>query len=235
MHGCDRSARSGVSVLGYIDRMAAETSQTLDRGLRVLEVIADSHDGLTVTEIAAALGIGRTVVYRLVVTLEQHAFLRRSADGRCRLGLAVLTMGRQVQPVVRDVAVPALRLLADAVNATAHLTMVDGSEALAAVVVEPTRSDVHVAYRMGARHPLEAGAAGRAILAARTAAGRPLDPPWIVATSDGPQGAYGIAVPITGVPGLEASVGVVSLRELNDVEVGPRVARAAGEIARALR
>lgn len=223
------------AVLGYIDCMAAETSQTLDRGLRVLEVIAESNDGLTVTEIAAALGIGRTVVYRLVVTLEQHAFLRRSADGKCRLGLAVLTMGRQVQPVVRDVAVPALRLLADAVNATAHLTMVDGSEALAAVVVEPTRSDVHVAYRMGARHPLEAGAAGRAVLAARTAAGRPLDPPWIVATSDGPQGAYGIAVPIIGVPGLEASVGVVSLRELNDLEVGPRVARAAGEIARALR
>lgn len=215
--------------------MAAETSQTLDRGLRVLEAIAESGDGLTVTELAAALGIGRTVVYRLVVTLEQHAFLRRSPDGKCRLGLAILTMGRQVQPVVRDVAVPALRLLADAVNATAHLTIVDGTEALAAVVVEPTRSDVHVAYRMGARHPLEAGAAGRAVLAARTAAGRQLDPPWIVATSDGPQGAYGIAVPVLGVPGLEASVGVVSLRELNEIEVGPRVARAAGEIARALR
>lgn len=215
--------------------MAAETSQTLDRGLRVLEAIAESGDGLTVTELAATLGIGRTVVYRLVVTLEQHAFLRRSPDGKCRLGLAILTMGRQVQPVVRDVAVPALRLLADAVNATAHLTIVDGTEALAAVVVEPTRSDVHVAYRMGARHPLEAGAAGRAVLAARTAAGRPLDPPWIVATSDGPQGAYGIAVPIVGVPGLEASVGVVSLRELSEAEVGPRVARAAGEIARALR
>ena len=53
--------------------MAAETSQTLDRGLRVLEVVAESPDGLTVTELAAALGIGRTVVYRLVVTLEQHA------------------------------------------------------------------------------------------------------------------------------------------------------------------
>ena len=73
------------------------------------------------------------------------------------------------------------------------------------------------------------------VLAARTAAGRPLDPPWVVATSEGPQGAYGIAVPLIGVPGLEASVGVVSLRELNEAEVGARVARAAGEIARALR
>jgi hypothetical protein len=215
--------------------VAAETSQTLDRGLRVLEVVAESADGLTVTELSAALGIGRTVVYRLVVTLEQHAFLRRSADGRCRLGLGVLAMGRQVQPVVRDTALPALRLLADAVNATAVLTVVDGQEALSAVVVEPTRSDLHVASRSGARQPLENGAAGRAILAARTAAGRPLDPPWVVATGDGPQGAYGIAVPILGVPGLEASVGVLALRDLNEFDVGPRVARAAGEIARALR
>ena len=215
--------------------MAAETSQTLDRGLQVLEAVAGAPDGLTVTELAGTLGIGQTVVYRLVVTLEQHAFLRRSADGRCRLGLGVLAMGRQVQPVVRDTAVPALRLLADAVNATAVLTVVDGQEAQAAVVVEPSRSDVHVASRPGSRQPLENSAAGRAILAARTTAGRPLDPPWVVATGDGPQGAYGIAVPVLGVPGLEASVGVLALRELNESDVGPRVARAAGEIARALR
>ena len=215
--------------------MATETSQTLDRGLRVLEVVAESPDGLTVTELAGLLGVGRTVVYRLVVTLEQHALLRRSADGKCRLGLGILAMGRQVQPVIRDTALPALRLLADAVGVTAVLTVADGAEALSAVVVEPTRSDVHVASRAGARQPLEASAAGRAILAARTTAGRPLDPPWVVATGDGAQGAYSLAVPVLGVPGLEASVGVLALRELSEAEVGPRVARAAGEIARALR
>lgn len=215
--------------------MAAETSQTLDRGLRVLEVVAQSPDGLTVTELASLLGIGRTVVYRLVVTLEQHALLRRSADGRCRLGLGVLALGRQVQPVVRDTAVPALRLLADAVNATAVLAVADGPDALASVVVEPSRADVFVTHRSGTRQPLEQGALGRAILAARTTSGRPLDPPWVIATSEGPQGAYGIAVPVLGVPGLEASVGVLALRELNEASVGPRVARAAGEVARALR
>ena len=214
--------------------MAAETSQTLDRGLRVLEVVAEAPDGLTVSELAAALGIGRTVVYRLVVTLEHHALIRRGPDGRCRLGLGLLAMGRQVQPVVRDTALPALRLLAEAVGATAVLTIVDGQEALAAVVVEPARSDVQEPYRTGLRHPLEVGAGGRAILAARTAAGRPLDPAWVV-SNDGSQGAFGIAVPVLGVPGLEASVGVLALRELNEAEVGPRVARAAGEISRALR
>ena len=108
------------------DLMAAETSQTLDRGLRVLEEVADSAEGLTITEIAGRMGIGRTVVYRLVVTLEQHALIRRGSDGRCRLGLGVLAMGRQLQPVVRDAAFPALRMLSDAVGCTAYLSLVDG-------------------------------------------------------------------------------------------------------------
>ena len=67
--------------------MSAETSQTLDRGLRVLEVLAGSPGGLTVTELAGRLGVNRTVVYRLVSTLEQHALLRErpAAGGGVRL------------------------------------------------------------------------------------------------------------------------------------------------------
>lgn len=215
--------------------MAAETSQTLDRGVRVLEEVADSSEGLTITELSQRLGIGRTVVYRLVVTLEQHALIRRGADGRCRLGLGILAMGRQLQPVVRDAAFPALRLLADAVSCTAYLALVDGSESVAALVAEPSRSDMHVTYRVGSRSPLESAAAGRAILAARTAGSRPLDPPWVVASEDVSPGVFGLAVPVVSVPGLEASVGVVSFRGIDETDVGPRVARAAGDIGRVLR
>lgn len=215
--------------------MVAETSQTLDRGLTVLELLSDSSDGLTVTEIAARLGVSRTVVYRLVVTLEQHALLRRGTDGRCRLGMAVLALARQVQPVLREAAIPALRRLADSVGATAHLTVVDGSDALAVAVVEPTRSDFHVAYRVGARHPLDRGAGGKAVLAARASGGRPFEPGWIVSTGELQPGAYGVASPLLGVAGIEASVGVVALTEMLVEDVGPKVLRAAGEVARALR
>ena len=52
----------------------SESSQTLDRGIRILESLAAGGDsaGLTITELAAALGVGRPVVYRLVTTLEEH-------------------------------------------------------------------------------------------------------------------------------------------------------------------
>ncbi|WUH93340.1 helix-turn-helix domain-containing protein [Streptomyces sp. NBC_00433] len=147
--------------------MTAETSQTLDRGLRVLKLLADTDHGLTVTELAAKLGVNRTVVYRLLATLEQHSLVRRDLGGRARVGLGVLGLAHQVHPLLREAALPALRSLAEDIGATAHLTLVDGSEALAVAVVEPTWTDYHVAYRTGFRHPLERGAAGRAILAGR--------------------------------------------------------------------
>ncbi len=147
--------------------MTAETSQTLDRGLRVLKLLADTDHGLTVTELAAKLGVNRTVVYRLLATLEQHSLVRRDLGGRARVGLGVLGLAHQVHPLLREAALPALRSLAEDIGATAHLTLVDGTEALAVAVVEPTWTDYHVAYRTGFRHPLERGAAGRAILAGR--------------------------------------------------------------------
>lgn len=212
--------------------MVAETSQTLDRGLTVLEVLAESADGLTVTELASRLGVSRTVVYRLVVTLEQHALLRRGPDGRCRLGLGLLPLARQVQPVLREAAVPALRRLADAVGGAAYLTVVDGVDAVVAAVVEPTRSDLPGLLRPGARLPLERGAAGRAVLAART--GEP-DPGFVSSTTEVHPGAVGVAAPLLGVAGIEASVAVLVLGELAEADTGAKVVRAAAEIARSLR
>ncbi|MGB4323743.1 MAG: helix-turn-helix domain-containing protein [Candidatus Nanopelagicales bacterium] len=213
--------------------MPAETSQTLDRGLNVLEILAEHPEGLTVTELGHKLDVGRTVVYRLVVTLESHGLLRRSGDGRCRLGMGLLTLARVIQPLVRDASGPALRMLTEALGCTSYLMIADANDGLVAVVSEPNRSDMHVALRVGTRTPLEGSAGGRAILAARTAAGRALDPVWVMASLEG--GTHGMAVPITGVPGLEASVGIISAREIPEAEYGPRLARSAAEITRMLK
>lgn len=212
--------------------MAAETSQTLDRGLRVLSVLAESHDGLTVTELSGALGVNRTVVYRLVATLEQHGLVRRDVRARLHVGLGVLHLASAVQPVLRDQAAPVLRQLAETLGCTAHLTVADGDEALALAVVEPSWTDFHVSYRVGARHPLVQGAAGKAIMLLRqggTAA-------YVVTTGELQSGAHGLAAPVRGVEGLEASVGIVTLGgAIDDTVVSPRVLAATREIADRLR
>ena len=47
-------------------------------------------------------------------------------------------------------------------------------------------------------------------------------------------GAQGVSSPVLGVPGVEASIGVVVLGKLDRDFVGPRVARAAVEVAKRL-
>ncbi|MGH3509671.1 MAG: IclR family transcriptional regulator [Nocardioidaceae bacterium] len=210
--------------------MVAETSQTLARGLHVLQVLAESPHGLTVTGLAERIGVNRTVVYRLVTTLEQSGFARRDGSGRVHVGLAVLSLASAVQPVLRELTNPVLRELAERLGTTAHLTVVDGGEALAIAVVEPSWTDYHVAYRVGARHRLDQGAAGRAILEGRATA----RPAYVETVGEIQPGARGVAAPVLGVEGLEASVGIVTLSELDTDAVGPEVVAAAAEVARRL-
>jgi hypothetical protein len=209
--------------------VATETAQTLDRGLRLLHLVADTPAGLTMTEAAAALGVGRAVVYRLAATLAEHGMIRRDRTGRLRLGAGLLHLARRAQPLVADAALPALRRLAETVGATAHLTIADGGEAYALAVVEPSWTQFHVAYRTGSRHALEQGAAGRAILA-----GRHGDYTPVTTTGELQPGAHGVAAAVPGVEGLEASVGVVALTDLDQATVPGQVAAAAVAIATAL-
>jgi DNA-binding IclR family transcriptional regulator len=212
--------------------MAAETSQTLDRGLRVLRVLAEAPEGLTITELSARMDVNRTVVYRLISTLEGHALIRRDARGRLFVGLGVLHLASAVQPLLRELAVPVLRSLAETIGSTAHLTVADGDEALALAVVEPTWTDFHVAYRVGSRHPLAAGAAGKAIALLDQADAAA----YAVTSGELQAGAHGLAAPVRGLEGLRASVGIVTIDgAIDEALVAPRVIAAARAVADRLR
>jgi len=208
---------------------SAETAQTLDRGLRLLRLVADSPGGLTVTTAAGQLGVGRAAIYRLAATLIEHGMIRRDSASRLRLGTGLLYLARRAQPLLADAALPALRRLAEQAGATAHLTVADGPEGVALAVVEPSWTAFHVAYRTGSRHPLKRGAAGRAILAGRVGAAGP-----VASSGELQPGAYGVAVPVLGVAGLEASVGVVALTSLDVTAIGPQVRATAEAVAQAL-
>lgn len=209
-----------------------ESSRALERGLRLLALLGEAERGLSVSELAAGLDTSRAAVYRLVTALAAHGMVRRPADGRVRLGLGVLDLARRVLPELRDAARGPLRALAERAGATAHLTVADGTDALAVAVVEPSWTDYHVGYRVGTRHPLDRGAAGRAILLGRGTGERD---GYVVTTGELQPGAHGIAAPVPGLPGLEASVGVVALADLDAAAVGPLVREAAEAVAERLR
>jgi DNA-binding IclR family transcriptional regulator len=213
--------------------------QTLDRGLRLLHLLAAEPSGLTVGELADRLGVHRTIVYRLVGTLARHRLVVRGADGRHRLWTGLVELARSVVPNWRAVAVPELEALAADLGATATLSVAAEDSAVALLVMEPRHTSIHVAYRPGQRHPLTRGASGKAILAGRPP--RPGEPAEVTAArrrgyavtrGEIQAGAVGIAAPVVVDGWAEASVGAVSFTDFDRASTR-RVLEAAERIAEA--
>jgi DNA-binding IclR family transcriptional regulator len=207
----------------------SEGSLTLDRGLALLQAVADAGgEAATISELAVTIGASRAAVYRLLVPLSERGLVWRDGN-KVRLGVGLLRLADQVLPQLRQAAHPVLRELAEKVGATAHLSVEQGSQAQAVAVVEPSWTNFHVAYRVGSRHALTAGAAGKAMSMRSSEHG------WIFTKGELQAGAFGVAAPVRGVPGLRASVGVVSLETLDPDAVGPQVVAAAAALTAVLR
>lgn len=203
-------------------------SLTLDRGLALLQAVADAEgQALSVSELADQVGVSRAAVYRLLAPLTERGLVWRDGT-RVRLGIGLLRLASRVLPQLRDAATPVLRGLAEGVGATAHLSIADGEVVQAVAVVEPSWTSFHVGYRVGTRHPLSRGAAGKAI------ALRPGGPEWVSTAGELQPGAFGVAAPVRGVSGLRASIGVISLNKLDAGAVGPRIVAAAADLTRIL-
>ena len=151
-------------------RMSNDTiapSQTLDRGLACLDFVAASDRAVSVDATADALGLHRSIVYRLLRTLELRHLVERDRDGDYVAGTYLAVLSRSVRRSLRVAAAPSLANLAEDLQMTAFLVVADGDEAVTIDSVEPTSLNAHVAYRPGTRHPIDRGAPGIALLAGR--------------------------------------------------------------------
>jgi len=205
---------------------AVSGAQTLARGLAALRAVASSPTGLSVQEVGDALGVHRTIAYRMLSTLADAGLVSRAEDGRYRGAIGLLELRAGGYETLKHAAEPVLADLADRLGATASLIVAVESEAIALLVVSPRAARYHVAFSAGSRHPLEHGAAGHALLAG-LAPQADEDPAVTEARSRGyavtygevEPGAWGLAAPIR-IPetGLVACVNVISFREdlIND-------------------
>src|ERR1700743_1514606 len=144
---------------------AASSSLALERGLRVLRVLAAHPEGMTVSELADALGTHRAGIYRLLGPHLSERLVRRRED-RYFLGTGLVELASRVQPRLQEVAAPLLQALGGELNATAGVTGRDGEGAAVALdAPSPRNADMHITYRPGLRHPVTIAASGIAILA----------------------------------------------------------------------
>ncbi|MER7083396.1 helix-turn-helix domain-containing protein, partial [Saccharopolyspora kobensis] len=81
--------------------MAKESSLTLERGLSLLQAVAESEsEAPTISDLAATVGVSRAAVYRLLGPLQSRGLVRREGS-KVRLGLGVLWLAGRVLPQLR--------------------------------------------------------------------------------------------------------------------------------------
>lgn len=139
-------------------------SQTLSRGIRILEVLADAREPLAIDEIARRLDVHRSVAYRLLRTLEDHGLVGRDANGRVALGARMAALAAGVAHDLQAEALPELTDMANELGMTCFLSVLDHDECVTLSSVEPRHAVASVAQRPGTRHPVTRGAPGKAIL-----------------------------------------------------------------------
>ena len=141
----------------------AAHSQTLSRGIRVLEILADTAEPMSIVALAAALDVHRSIAYRILRTLEDHGLVVRDPAGQVRLGARLAALARGVSRDLQAASLPVLTRIANELGMTAFVAVLDQGEIFTLVSIEPRQAHATVAQQPGTRHPLNMGAPGIAI------------------------------------------------------------------------
>lgn len=138
-------------------------SQTLARGIRILEILADARTPLTIAQLAERLEVHRSIAYRILRTLEDHHLVARDATGRVHMGVGVAELAQAVEPDLQTAALPELTQLAGDLTMTAFLSVLEHADSVVLLSVEPRHQAATIVYRPGSRHSVQLGAPGIAL------------------------------------------------------------------------
>ncbi|MGP9527739.1 IclR family transcriptional regulator [Glutamicibacter sp. AOP5-A2-18] len=139
------------------------TSQTLSRGIRVLEIVANSPVHLSIAEIAEKLEVHRSIAYRIIRTLEQHHLLNRDDAGHIRSASGLAVLARSVQRDLQAISTVELTTLANELSMTAFVAVWEYDLCTTLQSVAPLNSQRAIVHRPGSVHGMDVGAAGIAI------------------------------------------------------------------------
>lgn len=138
--------------------------RSIKRAIQILNLYTCNGPGLGVSDIAKQLNIHKSVIHKILVTLESEDWVYQSAaDGKYYLGLKLLKLSSLVPDrfSFRDYARRIMEELVAKTGETATLTVLDSSYSYGICIelVECDRSIRHIS-NIGRKVPLHAGASG---------------------------------------------------------------------------
>ena len=146
---------------------SAGQSQSLTRGLTLLERLAEAEHGIALTDLAQRVGLAPSTTHRLLNTLEQLQFVRNDPTlGLWYIGVRAFSIGNAFlrQRDVVSQARPFMHRLMEKTGETVNLAVLDNYNAVFVTQVE-CHEMMRMIVKLGGRAPLHASGAGKALLA----------------------------------------------------------------------
>ena len=143
------------------------TSNAVERALSIFELIAESQNGLSNSDLSRRLNIPKSSASYILRVLEKRHYLQRDERGKYRLGLKLVSLTRDALTHldIREIAKPILeQFLQKSRLAEAHLAVLDNGRAVYVEKVE-SQSFVKMDIWVGHRLPIHTTAIGKALVA----------------------------------------------------------------------
>jgi len=166
----------------------------LDKVVAVLNAVVDSPVALA--ELQTRTGLPRATVHRLAAALEQHGLLRRDAEGRFELGLALVPLGHAAAerlPLV-EIARPVLEALRTDTGESVQLFVREGAQRRCVLSLESPHG-LRWIVPQGTLLPLDVGSAGRVLSGELSKRG------WIQSVGEREAGVASVSAPVVAVDG----------------------------------
>lgn len=139
------------------------SSQTLMRGLDIIEAVAEGVDDIA--ELAAKTGMTYSTAHRILGALQTRHYVRRDAVHGYRLGRKLLELGYRTYSQIDLVrlAHPTLERLAKETSDTVHLGYAEQDQVIYLDKIASRRA-VEISSRIGGTKPLISTGIGKALL-----------------------------------------------------------------------
>lgn len=142
----------------------SDKNSTVLKAAELLQLFL-SHPSLSLPQVVKLSGQPKTSVHRMLSSLEETGFVRRTEDGAYELGFVFLQFGHAVAERldIRKIALPVMQRLREEIGEAVNLIVRDGHEAIYVEKVDTTEP-VRVFTAIGRRAPLYGGACPRILL-----------------------------------------------------------------------
>jgi DNA-binding IclR family transcriptional regulator len=144
------------------------SAPALEKGIDIIELLADAEQGLTVSEISQRLKRRMSELFRIIVVMEQRGWLQKDSEtDRYQVTYHVLKLAHRSTPTqsLTSAAGPVMHELSTRINQSCHLVVRSGTQGLVILRQENQKRHANLSVRLGAVIELVSSCSGQVLLA----------------------------------------------------------------------